>query len=261
MQLTYRYLATNKAILSVDLASNITEYKPVYSRHLQVYRGIDNTLTFEIKNHDQKSLSILNTYTPKFQAFDSNGDMIIERTGTILETTTPSKVGQFTVTITANDLLNVEHQFVSYNVHLMDTNNNNVLTYANSHFESAGTIQIVANAFPGPSDPHSVSTFNETGVGSGIFYSEAIDAHPAKNGNEALHTAAVYTTGFQGDVTIQGTLDNQISGATNWGDITTLNLNNPTQPEYVNFNGVYSHLRVKMENKVSGTIDKILVRN
>jgi len=57
MQLTYRYLATNKAILLVDLASNITEYKPVYSRHLQVYRGIDNTLTFEIKNHDQKSLS------------------------------------------------------------------------------------------------------------------------------------------------------------------------------------------------------------
>ena len=54
MQLTPRYLSTNKAILIADLANNITEYKPVYQRNLQVYKGIDNVLTFEIKNPDQK---------------------------------------------------------------------------------------------------------------------------------------------------------------------------------------------------------------
>ena len=55
--------------------------------------------------------------------------------------------------------------------------------------------------------------------------------------------------------------NNQVTGNTYWGDIATLNLANPTTPQYVNFNGVYSHLRAKMSNKTSGTVDKILVRN
>ena len=107
MQLTPRYLSTNKAILIADLANNITEYKPVYQRNLQVYKGIDNVLTFEIKNPDQKPLSILNPYTPKFVAFDENNNLVIEHDGTILETSTPSRKGQFEVTVTENDLLDL----------------------------------------------------------------------------------------------------------------------------------------------------------
>ena len=54
MQLSYRYLVNQKATLIADLANATTEYRPVYQRNLNVYRGIDNTLTFEIKNQDQK---------------------------------------------------------------------------------------------------------------------------------------------------------------------------------------------------------------
>lgn len=59
---------------------------------------------------------------------------------------------------------------------------------------------------------------------------------------------------------MQGTLDNQISGSTYWGDVATLTLSNPSGPKYINFNGVYNHLRVKY-TKQNGTIDKVLVRN
>ncbi len=261
MQLSYRYLVNQKATLIADLANATTEYRPVYQRNLNVYRGIDNTLTFEIKNQDQKPVSILNVYTPKFMAFDSTGTLILEKTGTITETTTPSKVGQFTVNISANDLLNVDSQFLSYNVHLTDSNSNNTITYSGANFDMTGTIQITSEAFPGPAATYSISTFTESDVDSGVFYSESITAEPAKNGNEALHTAAVYGTNLTADITIQGTLDNQVTGNTYWGDIATLNLANPTTPQYVNFNGVYSHLRAKMSNKTSGTVDKILVRN
>ena len=76
MQLTYRYLATNKSVLIADLTNNITEYRPVYARNMTVYRGIDNVLTFEIKNPDQKPVSILNTYKPYFVMFDENNTQI-----------------------------------------------------------------------------------------------------------------------------------------------------------------------------------------
>jgi hypothetical protein len=262
MQLTPRYLSTNKAILIADLANNITEYKPVYQRNLQVYKGIDNVLTFEIKNPDQKPLSILNTYTPKFVAFDENNNLVVEHDGTILETSTPSRKGQFQVTVSENDLLDLKSQYMTYNIYLIKTADlSKVLTYANTHYGAQGNIFVNAETFPGPAPTYTIKTFTETDPSSDIFVSETVTAEPAKNGNEALHTAAFYTTGFEGKVFIDATLDNQITGGTVWGEVATLNLVSPTQPQYVNFNGVFSHLRARYQNVVSGTIDQVLIKN
>ena len=260
MQLTYRYLATNKSVLIADLTNNITEYRPVYARNMTVYRGIDNVLTFEIKNPDQKPVSILNTYKPYFVMFDENNTQIIEREGTIKETSTPSFKGQFTVTVTENDLLSLKSQFAAYNVYLVATSDSaKTLTYANTHYNAKGTIEIKGDAFPGPTDTYSIKTFTETGVNTDIFTSETISGQPAINGNEALHTAAIYSTDFVGEVFIEGTLDNTVTGSTKFGDIAKVNLTNTTQPNYINFNGVFNHLRVRYV-KTSGTIDKVLLR-
>jgi hypothetical protein len=262
MQLIPRYLSTNNAILVADLANNITEYRPVYRRTLQVYKGIDNVLTFEIKNADQKPLSILNTYTPKFVAFDEAKKLVVEHDGVILETSTPSRKGQFTVNVTENDLLNLKSQYLSYNVYLIKTADaTKVLTYGDTHYHSSGNIHISTDAFPGPAPTYEITSFTETSYDSDIFASEEVTAEPSKNGNDALHTAAVYTTDFEGDVAIQGTLDNNISSFTNWTDIHNVKLLSPTQPQFINFNGVFSYIRVTYQNKVSGTIDKILVKN
>jgi hypothetical protein len=58
MQLIYRYLVNNKVLLTADLAGEITEYKSVYQRNIKIYRGIDNLITFQINNADQKPISI-----------------------------------------------------------------------------------------------------------------------------------------------------------------------------------------------------------
>ena len=44
MQLTYRYLATNKSVLIADLTNNITEYRPVYQRNMTVYRALTSSM-------------------------------------------------------------------------------------------------------------------------------------------------------------------------------------------------------------------------
>ena len=262
MQLTPRYLSTNKAIVIADLANNITEYRPVYQRHLQVYKGIDNVLTFEIQNPDQKPLSILTTYTPKFVAFDENNNLVIEHDGTILETSTPSRKGQFTVTISENDLLDLKSQYMSYNIYLIKTADlSKVLTYANTQYTAQGTLFVSADAFPGPAPTYTVKTFSESPGGSGIFISETVTGSPAKNGNSAIHTAAFYSTEFEGVVALDATLDNTVTLATKWGQVAELTLDNPSQPQYVNFNGVFSHLRARYQNKVSGTIDQVLIKN
>ena len=103
-----------------------------------------------------------------------------------------------------------------------------------------------------------MSTFTQEGD---VWYSETITAEPALNGNEALHTAAIYTEGFTGTVTVEATLENQVTGTTDWAEIATVNLSSPVEPTPVNFNGVFNFLRFKSDVNPSSTITKILVRN
>jgi hypothetical protein len=254
MQLTSRYLFDNTTTLVANDAGFLVEYRPVYRKQLNLYRGIDNVLQFKILNADQKPVNI-SSYTAKFQAFDENRSLIIEHDGVTVDATK----GLVKVTVTENDLLNVKDQFLSYNIHLVDASGNASLTYSDTHFGMNGTIKLNSSAFPGPLESISITTFSQDNL---VWYSNTITAQPGINGNEALHTAVIYSDGYSSDVVVQATLDNQVTGTTDWADIATVSFTgNETEPTPVNFNGVFNHLRFKATSSPSGTISKILVRN
>jgi len=335
MQKTYRYLAKNKIIVVADLNGFVTEYKPVYQRTLEVYKGIDNLLYFEVKNHDQKNVD-LDGYTPTLVVFDENNNMVLKKSGTVLDDTvtvntateepknntvltfasvegiesgqrvtgfniqdktlvsnvnnttvtinkpiindipvgtpitfqTKNKKGVFTVNITEHELLNLRSQYLNYAVYLIDENSQKVLTYSDSHFGAEATINLKDTVMPGPTDTFSISQFLRNAPNEDVWVSESITAQPALNGNTALHTAAIYSKNYIGTVTVQGTLQPQVTNNTVWADITTLSLDNETEPVPVNFNGVFSHLRFKLEPQeadedyiIGDKVFKILLRN
>ena len=233
----------------------------MYSRQLQVYKGIDNVLDFRLYNADQRPI-IMTNYTPKFVAFDENKTMVLEKDGTVLDDGSSDVKGKFSVTITENELLNIKQQFLSYNIYLVDSAGDKILTYNHSNFDNDATIYVNAKTFPGPLLTYEVTQFEQTQVDSNEWISETIDAQPAINGNEALHTAAVYTASYSGDVVVQATLDNQVTESTQWADVATLTFTgNELTPEPVNFNGVFSYLRFKTTDNPANKITKILVRN
>ena len=261
MQLLPRYLVKNRSTIIANEAGFVTEYRPVYSRHLQVYKGIDNVLEFRLLNADQKPVD-LSSYTPKFQAFDENKNLVIAHDGEQLTSdgSTPIK-GLFKVTITENDILNLKDQYLSYSIHLVDSNNVASITYTNEHFENNATIKISSDAFPGPRDSYIVQEFELVSETPNYWASETITAEPAINGNEALHTAAIYTDSYAGNIKVQATLDNQV-GFNNWADVATVTFTgSETEPTPVNFNGVYSYIRFVADTDPAGKVNKILVRN
>ena len=261
MQLLPRYLCNNTTTVIADMAGIITEYRPVYSKQLQVYKGIDNVLEFRLLNADQKPVNIT-TYTPKFVAFDETNQMVLEKDATILDDGSTVTRGKFKLTVTENELLNIKQQYLSYNIYLVETDGDKVLTYSQPNFGNDGVIYVNGTTFPGPLNSYSVTVFEQEAVGVEIWYSESVDAQPGINGNEALHTAAVYTSAYIGDVVVQATLDNQVTGTTQWADIATMQLGgSETTPTPVNFNGVFSHLRFKATANPADKITKILVRN
>ena len=261
MQLLPRYLVKNTTTVVADMAGFITEYRPVYNKQLQLYKGIDNVLEFRLLNADQKPVDIT-SYTPKFVAFDESNQMILEKDATILDDGSTITRGKFKVTVTENELLNVKQQYLSYNIYMQEADGDKVLTYSHSNFDNDATIFVNARTFPGPQTSYSVTQFEQESVGVDAWYSETVDAQPAINGNEALHTAAVYTASYTGDVVVQATLDNQVTESTQWADVATLTLKGTEiRPTPVNFNGVFSHLRFKATANPADKITKVLIRN
>ena len=261
MQLVPRYLVSNRINIVADVAGFVTEYRPVYSRQLQVYKGIDNVLEFRLFNSDQRPIDTT-AYTPMFVAFDENNTLVLEKEGTILDDGSSAARGLFTITVTENELLNIKQQYLKYNIYMITADSEKVLTYTHSNFDNDATIYVNARTFPGPLATYEVTQFEQTQVGANEWISESINAQPGINGNEALHTAAVYTDGYIGNVVVQATLDNQVSDSTNWADIDTLTFTgSESEPAPVNFNGVFSHLRFKTTSSPADKISKILVRN
>ena len=261
MQLLPRYLVDNTTTLIADVAGTITEYRPVYSKQLQVYKGIDNVLEFRLLNADQKPVNVT-SYTPKFVAFDETNQMVLEKDATILDDGSTVTRGKFKLTVTENELLNVKQQYLSYNIYLVETDGDKVLTYSQPNFGNDAIIYVNARTFPGPLNSYSVTSFEQEAPAIETWYSETVDAQPAINGNEALHTVAAYTSSYIGDIVVQATLDNQVTGTTQWADIATMQLGgSETTPTPINFNGVFSHVRFKATANPADKITKVLVRN
>jgi len=260
MQLVPRYLVNNRTVVVLDEAGFTVEFRPVYQRNLYVYKGIDNVLQFQVKNADQKPVNIT-SYTPRFVAFDENSNQVLDINGVLLDDDSSATRGTFKVIIPENNLLNLKQQYLTYNIYMEDADNEKVLTYANEWFDATGVIYLSSRAFPGPRATGEINTFSKVSPSLDEWTSESLDAQPGINGNEALHTVAVYTSEYTGDVVVQGTLENQVTPNTVWADLTTLTAANETAPIYANFNGVFSYLRVKTTVDPADKITKILVRN
>jgi hypothetical protein len=123
----------------------------------------------------------------------------------------------------------------------------------------SGNILISDKGFPQPRTAVTADTF----IGEGDYWrTSTVAAEPGINGNEALHTAAVYTSSYVGNVVVQGTLENQVDDGTDWADISTVTFTGAeTEPKAVNFNGVFTFLRFKATADPATKITKILVRN
>ena len=72
MQLVPRYLVSNNTVVVSDDFAENKEFRKVYQRNIKITKGIDNTITLEVKNIDQKPGSILNTYTPYVEILSEN---------------------------------------------------------------------------------------------------------------------------------------------------------------------------------------------
>ena len=258
MQTVSRYLLSQLVIAYVSGYHG--RNSKVYDRRLTLHRGVSNPISFTFKNEDQKAQDITSK-TYEFNVIDTESKIsVLTKTLTILDDgSTVSTKGDASCTITEGDLLELNAKFYNFSVKEVKSDGSREVTYANTGYAAAGTIELLDGAYPEFTDSTSVSAFTLSGD---TFTSSAIDGKPGINNNQALHTIAIYPNNFSGTLKIEGTMVSTSPTDNDYFTITTSTLSSASSVSSLNFTGVFQNVRF-VADRTSGTtgrIDKILYR-
>ena len=258
MQTVSRYLLNQLVIAYINGYHG--RNSKVYDRRITLHRGVSNPITFTFKNEDQKAQDITSK-TYEFNLIDSESKKaVVTKTLTILDDgSTVSTKGDASCTITEGDLLDLDAKFYNFAVREVKSDGSREVTYSDTGYAAAGTVEILDGAYPEFTASTSVSAFTLSGD---VFTSSAIDGKPGINNNQALHTIAIYPNNFSGTVTVQGTMESNPTSDNDYFTITTTSLTASSTVSALNFNGIFQNVRFKAERTsgTTGRIDKILYR-
>ena len=242
------YLYENILAVTLDVdATALGVNRIMYQSDLQIQKGIKNVVRIQFKNSDQKRIPISNTSSFVFSMFDAvSNRLLIEKAVTVLDDGTLPKRGLAEITFTENDTIDLAVSSYQFSVKQRSAVDGTFTTaYSNTYYGVSGTLQLKQDVFSVLQPSQEIISFNRHFNASIAKYehkSGGIYAYPEFNGNSALHTVAMYMTNFKGTVYIQGTLTNVPDS--NYSTISTLTYNGFSGIDYVNFNGVYSYIRI-----------------
>ena len=258
MQTVQRYLLSQLVIAYVNGYHG--RNSKVYDRRLTLHRGVSNPLTFTFKNEDQKAQDITSK-TYEFNLVDTETQKsVLTKTLTVLDDgSTVSTKGDASCTVTEGDLLDLDAKFYNFSVREVKSDGSREVTYADTGYAAAGTVEILDGAYPQFTPSTSITAFTKAGD---VFTSSAIDGKPGINNNTALHTVAIYPNNFSGTVKIQGTMVSDPTSDNDYFDITTSSLSSASSVSTLNFTGVFQNVRfiATRTTGTTGRIDKILYR-
>jgi len=189
---------------------------------------------------------------------------------------TPRLKGIGELFLTESDTMDLDISEYQFTVKYQDPVDGTYLpAYANTYYSVAGTLRVLQDMYPVLQPSQEIVSFKSSFNASSNLYehkSGNVYAHPEFNSNTGLHTVAMYMTGYRGTVYIQGTLDNSPASFGRYATVATRTYNGYTGVDYVNFNGVYTYVRIMYVPAVApaestnnnpaffGSFDKVLYR-
>jgi hypothetical protein len=254
---------------NVEAVNILERFRQVYQRTQKVYRGSNNRLDFQIRNADQKAVDVTGTSMVFALLNNETQEQILKKDCTDLDDSSFLR-GRVSVTITENELRNIEKGFYKFSLTqetrstVDDTNyqvTNKIPMYVDSQYGAFGTLEVYGDISGEPVDSLVISEFLEIFRSAATeqltYESSIIDAQPELTNPYSLHTLMFYTTQYQGEIFVEGSLS---EGAVPkvWNRLATIV---PTaNTNYTNITGKYNWFRIKHQ-PLSGSLDKVVYRN
>lgn len=273
MQINSVYLYPNKIDAYTNpLGSVISErYRRVYNRNVKVYRNVDNRIDLQLRNSDQKPLSISNNVLVFNLVSRDTMELLIKKDYVLIPDDPETKVrGRAYVMLTRQEMEGIEPGMYQYSVtqetrEFIGDSDEYIVTqstplYIDSQYGAMATIEVIGGIIGGVKDSLVVDQFSYVNPFDNkpkFYISSIIDAKPELEYAYSLHTFQFYFNNYSGTVHIQGSLDEQGATPFNWTTIHTLSSTNAV--EYANIVGKWNWFRI-YHLPTTGKLDKILYR-
>src|SRR6056300_911769 len=242
MQINSIYLYPNRVdVYTSDTATWTPErFRMVYNRNLKVYRGSDNRIDLQLRNSDQKAFNATGSTIVFNLVNNETQDLVIRKDCSVDDIT----VGRVYVTITEDELLDIEAGYYSYSFHKETRTNVDSTDYTvsskmplfmDSQYGAIGTVEVIGGMEGKPYDTKTVDTFrkitnfevetqtptntpqlqsprpnfaqnyNTTGYEE-YFISSHLDANPRMSTPQSVHTFQFFYQNYIGEVVLPGSL-------------------------------------------------------
>lgn len=254
MQLISSYLYSNK----IDVFTNATaawkteRYRRVYNRNIKIYRGVDNRIDIQVRNSDEKAADTTGS-TLVFNLVERETQKLVAKKDC---STAVASTGKYYVTLTEEDMLDIEKGFYQYSIYNETRTDNGDGTYfvtsrtplyMDGQYGTNSIIEIFGSGEGEVQPSARVTSFSLhesfSEPFSTYYISSIIDARPRTTNPQSLHTFQMFFTNYSGQVVVQGSIS-EGGNPQVWTDITALNLSSETAKN-VNITGKYNFFRVK----------------
>lgn len=255
---TMLYYPQRTVLISANEFSG-TRNMPFNITRKTIYKGVDSTLGFDVKNQDRKPVNLLGkSVTVNFMNVRT-GQLILQRQAKLVK----PESGYCEFTVFGNDLATVDPGYYQISVVLSDSSGISHSLFTDNNRKATLEIELLDGAYPKFVASDIVSFY---ALGSD-FYSQALVGNIPKNDNDTLHTIQITTTNYSGTVSVLGSLEYASTGdyfvidLENGSD--SISYVNSSQTRAYNFNTNARWIKIKHSPSVSntGTVDKIVYRN
>lgn len=269
MQKISSYLYPNRINVVADLDLLPVRWNIVYQNLIKIYSNIDNVLTIDIKNSDQKRIDI-SDMTLKMSITDTNNVAVAT-----VDVTPSNKIGLATVNITSELLENLEPQFLNFSIYRENDDNTKTIFYADTQFGAVGKMEFRKSAIDEVEVVRYITRFHSRKndyIQPSITttFSDAVEI-TQQNFLKAPENETVSfefkLNSLAATATIQFTKDPVVSTGTGWFDIETFDIESTTASitktyTFPTYNRELTWARVTYNRSPNndGSIDKVIVR-
>ena len=236
------------------------KYMPVYAKPLTLHKGVDNQLQFQFLNQEQKSVDISNKEIT-CRIISYNGTQVLLRKALTL--TLPVN-GLAVLQLNAADLEDIDAQKCYYTLEI-PVGQFDYPVYVDQNAGARGEMNIVNSVLPAfvPSQEVTIPTgqpfpnldpnnsISNVLPNANTYYSSIINTM-----NNPILTLQAHYTEFNGDITVQGSVDNQ---GGEWYPITTAGYSNVTDTYGYTVHGYHPFVRMVFTSN-TGAVTNILAR-
>jgi len=232
MQKIQFYLVPNRITVTTDMAGFTTEFRQVYTRTIKLYKGIRNTIEFEIRNSDQRRQDVSGaTITAMF--FDADRKKLFEVTGTMAQDMNGDYlIGTMSVVVPATTIADIDPQQLGVAVK-MTKNTVDYPLYSDSQFGLVATCELLDGYNSAPDFIDQLNVFNYEFDANSYFseigqFGSGINEDYATAPTRSITCEIYPNSGFNGNVMVYATADKSNAGDVQWTLVDTIAVDDAT---------------------------------